>query len=256
MKTFFYLALTLAVASPAHARRDAEDFAGSIETIANTTKNIDALQAASSGPWMTVGPRCLNNWEKYKKDYEGYIAQLKDKMKPGVQAIEDYNKAVKDVGEGSTGLSLSDACSAKGPKIEKDILKRMVEVKKAVKTLGPVSKQVDDLFGKVIDALVNDAVKKDYSRGPSCLFKYQYTDVALLAVARDYYPHGGNAPSPAFYELRNQLRSVEHFGREEVERLTQNLARLNHLRMSCDAAREAGATEPDGEENPGTGSAQ
>lgn len=258
--TFAPLALVLAVAllAPnAHARRDSENFGEALSSLKENIGRIDELQKESAGPFLIVGPRCLNNWDKYKKAYETVVSELKATSAPANQAISEYYLAVKNLQEGSPSLKLGEACSEKGKAIGKDILKRMVETKKLAKILSKIEKDVEKLSSDAYQVLLTDA-EKDYGRGPSCLFQYQYTDVARLALFRDYYPRGEPAPAPALLKIKEDLHSAVYFQSNEEERLTKNLIRLNHLRMSCDDARDAGVTNEDDDqqaEEQGTGSA-
>ena len=233
MKTALLLTALLSLSSTAQAgRHEVASFDDLMQLTRGHIVNMDRLQAEAEKPFLIVAPRCLNHWERYEAEYHRVHRELKGHVEPLIDVLAGYLREVRHYRTDAHGLSLDAACGDEGAKMERDILGKREIVKRLVGYIAPMEKSVDTLHRAAFQTFITGA-EKDFGRNLGCLFWYQYQDVALLAMFRDYYPRGERAPAPALYQIGADLDRVAHWAHQEEKSLTESLVRLNSLRLSC-----------------------
>lgn len=231
--TLLTLTALLSFALPAEARRqEVSSFDELMHAARGHIENQHSLQAEAQRPFLLVAPRCLNRWNEYEAEYHRVQAELKELTQPLSEALAGYLRMVRAYHTDAAGLTLEAACGPDGARMEREILAKREIVKRLAHHIAPTAEAVEALHRRAFHTFVT-AAESDFGRSLGCLFWYQYRDVALLAMFRDYYPRGERAPAPALYQIGADLDRVPYFAREEEKSLTESLVRLNSLRLSC-----------------------
>lgn len=228
------LLLTVLLLSPAaEARREVESFDELIARTRGHIESLDALQAEAEKPFLEVAPRCLNHWDHYLAEYQRVHAELKEIALPLSDVLAGYLREARQLQARARSITPENACGAEGRAAERAILEKREMVKRLAEFLRPAAQAVDSLHRRAFHTFITQAQEKDFSRNLGCLFQYQYRDVALLAMFRDYYPRGERAPAPALYQLGVDLDAAGHWAQREEKDLVKELVRVNSLRLSC-----------------------
>lgn len=233
MKTALLLAALLLPSATEARRYEASSFDDLMDLTAGHIQNLDALQAEAEKPFLEVAPRCLNNWTSYAAAYDRLHRELGAAAEPALRDIQAYLREANGLNVGSPGLTLGEACGLRGEVIHSHILRKRKLARELHARLAETRKEVNRLHAEAWRIFEVEAPAKDFGRNLGCLFRYQYIDVMRIALFRDYYPRGEQSPPPALYQLRDDLERTDHFLDKEEKELSDNLVRLNSLRLSC-----------------------
>ncbi|MGZ3653054.1 MAG: hypothetical protein ACXVCI_13875 [Bdellovibrionota bacterium] len=248
------LPLTLACLPKAEAHIDIEDpdvpLFESIDKASAIIGKAEEYQKAGDKVLLTVGPRCIDGWKDYAKDYPGFKTELFALAKKSKASVDQLGKDMK---EGSGELTAAIVCGPQGKEIGEQIKQNLVTADKYEAILAQEEKDVDDLQSRALKRFKFEA-GDHYKRALSCMFKRYYDDVVTIAF--EEIDDSSNQLSSGFYMTRDTLDRLRDRLSAEKEELKKSGVAYEAFKTSCapKAVKQAAEEEaaPEGHGDAGT----
>jgi len=231
--TLFLLCLPLSLAclSEAQAHIDIEDpdvpLYDSIDKASAVIGNAEKYQKAGDEVLLTVGPRCIDGWKDYAKDYPGFKTELFALAKKSKDSVDQFGK---DMHEAPDELTAAEVCGPKGNEIGDQIKQNLVTADKYDAIFAQEEKDINDLQTRALKRFKFDA-GDHYKRALSCMFKYQYDDVVKIAFEEISDP--SNQLSSGFYMTADSLDRLRERLSAEKQSLKESGVAYEAYKKSC-----------------------